>query len=69
MIKVGDLVEVVSGPAYYEGLPLTKGRVTELFTAKTMTGAEPAAVVKTSSGGEWGFRAEDLRVAKARRLR
>lgn len=63
-IKVGDFVQVIGGPACTAGFGgrTIKGRVMELFAAKTMTGTEPAAIVKVASGGEWGFRVDDLRV-------
>lgn len=53
--KVGDFVKVVRGPAYAgPGAPAVKGRVEAI---------EPggAVMVRVTSGGLWGFRAEDLK--------
>lgn len=55
MVKAGDFVKVISGPAYSEGGPETKGKVETVAP-------DGVATVRVASGGTWSFMVSDLAI-------
>jgi len=61
-LKLGDLVKVVSGPAFVNGGRTVRGEVRGIALKSWCDDAE--VMVRVTSGGLWGFRSGDLALVK-----